>query len=280
MPTKKYNLFYKFKLWFWYKTKVKKTLNIKIIKSNNKNSPQVVLLHGIASNMLVWNDVVSNLKGKYNIVLIDLLGFGKSPKPDDIAYNADQHAYLVYYSLKKARAYKPSVFIGHSMGAIIATRFAVSYPKNVTKLELCSLPIYRRSELTDKKLFAWQRETDNLYFRLYGLLRHKKDFSIKTAQVLRKMGMRQVELNEQSWLAFRNSLQNTIENQNVEVDIRKIKVPIRIIYGKFDFLLISKHLKSLAKYSNVFVTQVNAHHDITKRFAKEIVTDLERTTKN
>lgn len=262
--------FVKIKNWLWFVVKVRRNLNTKVIKSKNKSTQDLVLVHGIASNLRVWSKVVSELKSDYRIVLVDLLGFGGSPKPDNIEYNANQHSYMLYRALKKARVKKNAIVVGHSMGSIIALNYVSTYTNRVSRLVLCSLPIYKRSELTDKKLFAWQRETDNLYFRLYRILRSKKDFSIKTAQMLRKMGLKQIELSHQSWPAFKNSLHNTIEHQNVEKDIKNIKVPIDIIYGKFDFLLISKHLRDLTKYKNVREFQVNARHDINKKFAKDI----------
>lgn len=256
------------KLWIWYKTKVRKPLTVK--KISKSNSDCLVFLHGIASNSLVWNQVISHLRSDYDIVLVDLLGFGTSPKPNNIEYNINQHTYAVYYSLKKAGVKKPFTIVGHSMGSIIATHFAANFTKNVKRLVLCSMPIYKKAELSDKKLYWWQKETDNLYFRLYQMLRHKKDFSLRTAQMLRRMGLRQVELNDESWIAFRNSLKNVIENQSVESDLKKVKIPVDIIYGKLDFLLITKHIRHLSKLHNTRIVACSARHDITRRYGTDI----------
>lgn len=152
-------------------TQDKKKLNIIVIDGPGE---PIVFLHGIASNTKVWELVVKPLKVKNKIVLVDLLGFGDSFAPDNIKYNVDDHAYAVIHGLKKAGIRQPAFFVGHSMGSIIATHIAAIHPKKVLGLVLCSLPIYKRSELSDQKLRSWQKDSDNAYFRVYRLLREKK----------------------------------------------------------------------------------------------------------
>ena len=261
------SIYSNFRSWLNHRVKIRKKLNIEVIDGPGE---PIVFLHGIASNTKVWELVIKPLRGKHKIVLIDLLGFGESVAPDNIKYNVDDHAYAVSYGLKKAGIREPAFFVGHSMGSIVATHIAAIHPKKVLGLVLCSLPIYKRSELSDQKLRSWQKDSDNAYFRVYRLLREKKDFAIKTAAVLHKLGIREVELQEQSWYAFSESLKNTIEHQSVEADIKKISVPISIIYGKFDLLVISKHLEDLRRYDNIMVYKTNSRHDLTAGFSHKI----------
>ena len=253
--------------WLNYRVRVRKKLNIKII--DGPGAP-IVFLHGIASNIEVWDLVIEPLIGKHKIVLVDLLGFGQSPAPTNISYDVDEHVYAVHRSLKKRGIKTPAYFVGHSMGSIIATRYAATYRSKVLALVLCSLPIYKRSELSDQKLRFWQKDTDNIYFRVYRILREQKDFAMKTAAVLHKLGIRQVELQEHSWYAFSESLKHTIEHQSVEAGIKTLSIPISIIYGKFDVLIISSRIDSLSKYSNVKIYKTNSRHDLTAGFSDRI----------
>ena len=261
------------KRWLSYRLKVKKKLNVEIIDGPGK---PIVFLHGIASNTTVWELVVEPLIGKHKIVLVDLLGFGLSPAPTNINYDVDDHVYAIHYSLKKSGIRKPAHFVGHSMGSIVATRYAVTYPEKVLDLVLCSLPIYKRSELSDQKLRFWQKDSENIYFRVYRMLREQKDFAMKTAAMLHKLGIRQIELQEHSWYAFSESLKNTIEHQSVESDIKKLNIPISIIYGKFDVLIISQHIEALSKYDNIKVYKTNSRHDLTKGYSNIIAHVVEK----
>lgn len=266
-----------FTRWLSYRAKAKRALNIEIIDGPGE---PIVFLHGIASNTRVWDEVVERLRGKHKLILVDLLGFGNSPTPDKMQYDVDDHCYAIKYSLKKAGLNKPAYIVGHSMGAIIAPHFALTYPKRVLGLVLCSLPIYKRTEFSDQKLRMWQKDTENIYFRVYRILREKKDFAFKTAAILHKLGIRQVELQEQSWYAFSESLKHTVEHQSVEADIAKLDIPVNIIYGKFDILVIANHLDELNKYQNVTVYKTNSRHDLTDGFSHQIASLVEQTISN
>jgi pimeloyl-ACP methyl ester carboxylesterase len=263
-----------FKRWFNHRLRIRKKLHVEVI--DGPGDP-IVFLHGIASNTKVWELVIKPLRGKHKLVLVDMLGFGESIAPDTIKYDVGDHVYAISHGLKKAGIKKPAYIVGHSMGSIVATHFAAVYPKKVLGLVLCSLPIYKRSELSDQKLRSWQKDTDEMYFRVYRILRHRKDFAVKTAAMLHKLGIREIELKEHSWYAFSESLKNTIEHQNVEADIKKIKVPIDIIYGKFDILVISKHLEDLRKYDNIRVYKTNSRHDLTEGYSHKISQLVERS---
>lgn len=263
-----------FKNWLNFRRKVKKPLNIQIIDGPGK---PIVFLHGIASNSAIWEVVIEQLRGKHKIVLVDLLGFGDSPAPDNIKYNVDDHTYAVHYSLKKAGIKKPAYMVGHSMGSIIAVHYALTYPSKIISLVLCSLPIYKRSELSDSKLRYWQKSSENIYFRVYRILREKKDFAFKTAAILHKLGIRQVELQEHSWYAFSESLKNTIEHQAVEKEISLLTIPIDIIYGKLDILIIAKHIEELKKYKNIQIHATNSRHDLTTGYSRSIAQLIEKS---
>lgn len=262
-----------FKRWLNHRLRVRQKLHVEVIDGPGE---PIVFLHGIASNTKVWELVIKPLRGKHKLVLVDLLGFGESVAPDTIQYSVDDHVYAISHSLKKAGIKKPAYIVGHSMGSIIATHYAAVYPKKVLGLVLCSLPIYKRSELSDQKLRSWQKDTDDIYFRVYRILRQQKDFAFKTAAVLHKLGIREIELKEHSWYAFSESLKNTVEHQSVEADIKQIKVPIDIIYGKFDILVISKHLEELRKYDNINVYKTNSRHDLTEGYSKIIANVVDK----
>jgi len=96
----------------------------------------VVLLHGKNFWGGYWQETINALaQAGYRVIVPDQIGFGKSSKPDDIVYSFDQmtdhtRALLDYLKVSKAAV------VGHSMGGMLAVRFARAYPDRVTHLVL------------------------------------------------------------------------------------------------------------------------------------------------
>jgi pimeloyl-ACP methyl ester carboxylesterase len=112
------------------------------------NGKTVLLLHGKNFGGYYWKDVISVLvKNGYRVVVPDQIGFGRSSKPF-INYSFHMLASQTRKLLDSLDVESATV-IGHSMGGMLATRFALMYPQKVEKLILEN-PI----GLEDYKLFV------------------------------------------------------------------------------------------------------------------------------
>ena len=94
-----------------------------------------VLLHGKNFFGAYWKNTIAVLHDAgFRLIVPDQIGFGKSPKPD-IHYSfallaRNTHDLLVSLGINHA------VIVGHSMGGMVATRFALMYPDFTTRLVL------------------------------------------------------------------------------------------------------------------------------------------------
>lgn len=88
----------------------------------------LVLLHGWGLHGQVWDAVIPALLEKFQVTVIDLPGFGRSPMPGG-DYSLD---YLVQHVL--AVAPEKAVWIGWSLGGMVAMRMAAQFPERVTAL--------------------------------------------------------------------------------------------------------------------------------------------------
>ncbi len=101
--------------------------------------PTLVFLHGLGGTRGYWSAASVPLVGLgYRAVLIDLLGFGDSPKPWFI-YTIERHVAALHSSLQ---ALGDIVIVGHSMGAALAVHYAARHPTQVSGLCLLSVPHY------------------------------------------------------------------------------------------------------------------------------------------
>lgn len=75
-------------------------------------------------------------------MLVDRLGFGRSPKPWT-AYTVDRHLSELERVLRPVAADRgPLTLVGHSAGARLAVAYAARHPEQVGRLVLVSLPYF------------------------------------------------------------------------------------------------------------------------------------------
>lgn len=106
------------------------------VKPDNYNGKNIVLLHGKNFNGAYWKTTIEALTKKgYRVIVPDQIGFGKSSKPDNFQYTFQQLAQNTKQILDSLGIDKTAV-LGHSMGGMVATRFALMYPEVTEKLIL------------------------------------------------------------------------------------------------------------------------------------------------
>jgi pimeloyl-ACP methyl ester carboxylesterase len=93
-----------------------------------------VVLHGRYFCGATWVETIGNLTAAgYRVIAPDQVGFCKSSKPARYQFTLSQLA-LNTASLLQALGIANVTVIGHSMGGMLAARFTLQYPTNVTKL--------------------------------------------------------------------------------------------------------------------------------------------------
>ncbi|RED26638.1 pimeloyl-ACP methyl ester carboxylesterase [Flavobacterium cutihirudinis] len=106
------------------------------VKPENYNQKNVVLLHGKNFNGAYWETTIKALTATgYRVIVPDQIGFGKSSKPDNFQYTFQQLAENTKKLLDHLGIPKATI-LGHSMGGMLATRFALMYPEMTEKLVL------------------------------------------------------------------------------------------------------------------------------------------------
>lgn len=120
--------------------------------------PVVTLLHGKNFNADYWASTARHLqKQGYGVLIPDQIGFGKSSKPVNYQYSFPalaRHTRALMASLGIER----SIVVGHSMGGMLASRFALMYPQAVQRLVLVN-PIGLENYLK----YVEHKDTDFFY---------------------------------------------------------------------------------------------------------------------
>jgi pimeloyl-ACP methyl ester carboxylesterase len=104
----------------------------------------VVLVHGFSEDGTVWENQIAALKDKFQFIIPDLPGSGKSPI-NDASWSMEYFAECIREILDKENISTVSM-IGHSMGGYIALAFAEAWPDRLQSLGLFHSSAYADSE--------------------------------------------------------------------------------------------------------------------------------------
>ncbi|WP_396615666.1 alpha/beta fold hydrolase [Lysobacter soli] len=100
------------------------------------NGRTVVLLHGKNFCAATWESAIRALTGAgYRVIAPDQIGFCKSSKPEHYQYSFQQLAANTNALLESLSIERASI-VGHSMGGMLATRYALMYPQRTEALML------------------------------------------------------------------------------------------------------------------------------------------------
>jgi len=253
------------------------TLHVHTNRAVKKPRATVLFLHGIGNSGDAWQDVMRGLPDDIHIIVIDLLGFGKSPSPPWAIYNAKTQAKSVATTFLRHGITQPVIIVGHSLGALVAVEAAKRYPFAVRSLILCSPPFYKANQ--DRQRFL--PRYDSLLKEIYSLAkRHPREF-VTISQLAVRLGLvnRSYDVTHENTPIYMNALTASIINQTTLDDAVKLTIPTRILYGQFDPVVIFSNLRWLAKNNpHVSLKTVLAGHEMFGPYISAIHKEIEKAS--
>ncbi len=211
------------------------------------NGRTVLLLHGKNFWGDAWAGVARALAARgFRVVVPDQLGFGRSSKPD-VHYSFELLARNTRAILDDLGVGRVAV-VGHSMGGMLAVRFALMFPERVERLVLedpIGLEDYRR-DVPFLTVDEWER----LQLGLTGdaLLRFYRAYGGSGAAALDRwprLIWRQLLGPERAVVARASALTyDMIYTQPVVQDLPRLAVPTLLVVGLADRTAVGKGLVS------------------------------------
>ncbi len=259
--------------------KIPYTLHVELNRPGvSKRAATVLFIHGIGNSGAAWEEVVGQLPPEPQVITIDLLGFGKSPRPAWATYDAKTQARSVIATLIKLRIRGPVVIVGHSLGALVAVEVTKRYPVIVRSLILCSPPFYKLDAET-KRLFP---SSDRLLMRTYKLVKDHPEQLMRLSVLALKLGLvnKAFNLTRDDLASYLGALESSIINQTSLEDAKRLKKPVRIIIGRLDPVVVTRNIKELAAANkHVSYTIIMAGHEVQGRFVPAVTTAIAGETK-
>lgn len=215
------------------------------VSAPTPNGRSILLLHGKNFTGLYWKSVIDFFtKAGYRVIAPDQIGWGQSSKPD-MKYSFELLANNNRILLDSLHIEKISV-IGHSMGGMLATRFALMYPGRTSALVLEDplgmedykkfVPFVGLEKMYKKELNASYASYKKYQAGYYPVWKPEYELYVKAqADVLKQQDFNSV--------AYVNALTyQMIYEGPVLYEFKNLSIPVLIIVGEVDKTIPNKEL--------------------------------------
>ena len=194
---------------------LKKIKNINVNYINyGKGKETIVLLHGWGQNIEMMQPIGDRLSKNYNIIIIDLPGFGLSEEPKEI-WTIYDYVECVYELLNSLKVDNP-VLIGHSFGGKVSLAYASRYA--VKKLITFGSP--------------FKKEIKKLSLKTKILKGLKQVPVINKLEGFAKKHIGSTDYRQASELMRKIMVEHV--NLDITEDVKKITCPTLLIWGTND----------------------------------------------
>ena len=209
----------------------------------------LVLVHGWGMNSAVWQQTVTHLEKKFRVHVVDLPGYGHSRE-----YNVEtieEIALALTFS-----APKNAIWVGWSLGGLVATYMAIYHTEYVNKLVTVAsspkfsetkspnlwhgIPAHVLADFSDQLLVNFQLTIERfMLLQTMGTPSARQD-----ALFLKQSILSQPLPNPKSLLVGLQILGDI----DLRTELSSISVPILCLYGRLDRLVPVKTTKYIANY--------------------------------
>ena len=243
---------------------------INLAYSRRGKGAPVMLVHGFPLDSTSWNETALLLENKFDIILPDLRGFGKSTTVETqytVSDMADDLAGLLdHLGIEKIAV------AGHSMGGYVALAFAKKYPQRVSALSLISSQA--AADTPERKEGRYKTAAD-VAEKGVGVV--VESMAPKLSADTRVQAFVRDLMSQQSKSAMIGALKAMAEREDYLSFLSQCNLPIVLIHGNEDALISvdrSKEIKAAVPSAH-FVELQGAGHMPMMEFAKETAKALQ-----
>ena len=211
---------------------------------NKDNNKHILFIHGLGSSSIVWRDIPEALYEHFHTIAVDLIGFGKSDKPE-LDYTIRYFSQFIKSFLEKIEIKDQGkiTIIGHSLGGYIAAEYAIENRTKVEKLVLIdsSDMLKQPTPLLEQYLCA-VLETDTI-LRYKKVTRIFEDLLAERSRLLPVIP--DIFIGTIGEPGAKHAFQSAYKNSTKSIDLERLKqiedIPCLIIWGENDNLIPSTH---------------------------------------
>jgi pimeloyl-ACP methyl ester carboxylesterase len=205
--------------------------NIYVCQDGPRDAPALLLIHGAGSSTHSWYALVPLLTTSHRVIRIDLLGCGRSAKPEGRVYGIPDQGRRAGAALDRLGV-KHAVVVGHSSGGAVATALAEQRPELVTALALIdtgpSLDAFIAQEIAIGPA-QWPQLTDEQIRQAMSSAFSRVGYQIPQQLVDDVRGM-----THHSFTATMRATRDYLEQQALPDRLTALGPPLLVIFGEDD----------------------------------------------
>lgn len=148
---------------------------VKIHYVDEGKGDPIVFLHGIPTWSYLWRNIIPSVSQHARCIAPDLVGMGKSDKPD-IKYSIFEHIAYIEKFIEKLNL-KNVTLVLHGWGSVVGFHYAMNHPENIkaivfyeshvratVKWDMLSLPVQELVTLFDNREKSYQKVINDNFF--------------------------------------------------------------------------------------------------------------------
>jgi len=243
------------------------TLQFTTYLKQKKQSISIILLHGWGLNSAVWQPLIASLPAEFtdafHVITIDLPGFGVNVNKKISPYSLDNICQHIANTVEQ-----PAIFLGWSLGGLVATKMALIFPEKVLGLiTVASSPRFleQSSEAVVEgevvNQLVWSGIKPHVLDVFHQQLKIDAEKTIRGFLKLQAMGSPHVrqDIKNISQLVFQHDMANKntldeslklLETSDYRLRLKDINQPFLRLYGSADSLVPKSVIEQVAKLAN------------------------------
>lgn len=246
------------------------------------DGPIIVLLHGLGGSSRYWGATYDRLGHDHRVIVPDLLGFGRSPRPAH-GYGLEDHAGAVLACIDELYPGEQFSIGAHSLGTLVALQLAANHPERVTNVVAFGPPLYPDQGSARRHVGATSPMS-----QLFVLPGPVAERTCRWVCDHRELASQLAELTHPSlppsiaadavqhtWESYSETLKRTILANEAPALLDKVRCRVRLIAGDHDKVVDRDFLQRLAEtHDNLTVEIWRGGHELPLAHAGKCVRTL------
>jgi pimeloyl-ACP methyl ester carboxylesterase len=244
----------------------------------------MVFLPGMTGTTAYWREAgaLAFANRGTRVLLLDELGFGRSPWPD-IEYTLDEHLAAIDRTLIAQGATRDLTLVGHSFGAMLAAEYAARHTESVRRVILFGTPVFRneteaRRRVSEMSVLAGLTVRNRWFAKLVCTLHMA--FLPATARLAPFLSRKLppavlADGAAHFWPSVSGSTENVVLRHSIEPAIEVLGAKVTFVHGRHDPITPLERVREVAGASGASLVVTDDDHLSYWRAAAQVLRDIE-----